>query len=315
MKNDAAWLWDPLESRWERVDFNRVRPGLVLMLHVDSGGYDAMLGWTGNPKDQSEPIPLAQEEQAELDSNDGDTIGQKPQLLTDHLRKVAETAELLRQDLKNTLDQSLPWDAVVMAARWHDVGKAHPAVQTAMYDSDSIKELDPNQEKIWAKSGQIGVPKYRIIETDDDGNPREVKRRGFRHELASTLAWLEQSDGEVDANLIAFLIAAHHGKVRGSIRSMPNENPPRNPNLRFARGLWEGDTIAPVALGDGHTSGKVMVDLSLMELGENAHGRPSWLARVLRLREAYGPFRLAYLEMLVRIADWRGSNEGGTSDV
>jgi len=53
-----------------------------------------------------------------------------------------------------------------------------------------------------------------------------------------------------------------------------------------------------------------------MQLGEyeDAHGhpRPSWLARTLALRddEDHGPFKLAYLETLVRVADWRGSHAG-----
>jgi CRISPR-associated endonuclease/helicase Cas3 len=43
-----------------------------------------------------------------------------------------------------------------------------------------------------------------------------------------------------------------------------------------------------------------------MQLGEG-----SWLERTLRLRDdpALGPFRLAYLETLVRVADWRASEE------
>jgi CRISPR-associated endonuclease/helicase Cas3 len=32
-------------------------------------------------------------------------------------------------------------------------------------------------------------------------------------------------------------------------------------------------------------------------------GAASWTDRVLRLRDELGPFRLAYLEMLLRIAD------------
>ena len=72
--------------------------------------------------------------------------------------------------------------------------------------------------------------------------------------------------------------------------------------------------MPPVDLGNDQTTDAFEVDLSLMELGEDETGRPSWLARALKLREEYGPFRLSYLETLVRIADWRGSNEGGSSN-
>lgn len=40
-------------------------------------------------------------------------------------------------------------------------------------------------------------------------------------------------------------------------------------------------------------------------------GAGSWSERVARLRDRLGPFRLAYLETLVRVADWRASEWGG----
>jgi CRISPR-associated endonuclease/helicase Cas3 len=44
-----------------------------------------------------------------------------------------------------------------------------------------------------------------------------------------------------------------------------------------------------------------------MELGEDENGRPSWSARTQELLARLGPFRLAYLEALLRAADWRAS--------
>jgi CRISPR-associated endonuclease/helicase Cas3 len=46
-----------------------------------------------------------------------------------------------------------------------------------------------------------------------------------------------------------------------------------------------------------------------MELGLSADGKPSWAERMLRLRDdpELGPFRLAYLEALLRAADCRAS--------
>jgi CRISPR-associated endonuclease/helicase Cas3 len=45
-----------------------------------------------------------------------------------------------------------------------------------------------------------------------------------------------------------------------------------------------------------------------MELGEGAQG-PSWTARTQALLATQGPFRLAWLEALVRIADWRATRQ------
>ena len=47
-----------------------------------------------------------------------------------------------------------------------------------------------------------------------------------------------------------------------------------------------------------------------MQMGDGPHGE-SWLARVLQLRDSLhiGPFRLAYWETLLRVADWRASEK------
>jgi CRISPR-associated endonuclease/helicase Cas3 len=46
--------------------------------------------------------------------------------------------------------------------------------------------------------------------------------------------------------------------------------------------------------------------LDIMQLGEGRRGA-SWTTRTQRLLQIYGPFRLAWLETLVRIADWRAT--------
>jgi CRISPR-associated endonuclease/helicase Cas3 len=126
----------------------------------------------------------------------------------------------------------------------------------------------------------------------------------FRHELASSLAFLQQHDNEPNADLIAFLIAAHHGKVRMAIRSLPTEY--ATPPLLIARGVQDNDYIPSVQCGD-ERSEEVTLSLSLMEMGTDSEGRFSWAARTQRLLRTHGPFRLAYMEALVRMADWRAS--------
>lgn len=51
------------------------------------------------------------------------------------------------------------------------------------------------------------------------------------------------------------------------------------------------------------------IDLSYMELGGSDERGPSWLARMLDLRdrEDLGPFRLTLLEALLKAADERAS--------
>lgn len=304
-KTRLVWRWNPLDRIWETVGDHDIRPGMVVLLHVDAGGYSNDLGWTGNAKHKPVVCPIDDVDAPE--ANDQENFGSKPLTLDEHTRDVVTEVEKLKDSLADWTDSSIPWDNLVRAAWWHDVGKAHKAFQTAMRDCPQILGLDSDNEAVWAKSGKTGYPDYRIEVDGETGS----KRRGFRHELASALAWLMNHEDAPDVNLIAYLIAAHHGKVRLSIRSLPNENRPPDLTRRFARGIWDGDELPELILGNGDTSKKMQLSLEMMELGESKDGEPSWLARTLALRDQYGPFKLAYLEMLLRVADWRGSANGG----
>ncbi len=64
-----------------------------------------------------------------------------------------------------------------------------------------------------------------------------------------------------------------------------------------------------VELGGNVTAPPVAaIDLSPMLLGQ-VDGQPSWAERMLKLRDSreFGPWRLAYLEALIRAADMRAS--------
>jgi CRISPR-associated endonuclease/helicase Cas3 len=121
------------------------------------------------------------------------------------------------------------------------------------------------------------------------------------------LAWLLQGENTSSQNLIAYLIAAHHGKVRMSLRAMPDEKPPKAQGKRYARGVHEGDRLPQLRV-NGEILPETMLQLDVMELGESAMG-PSWTTRTQQLLVEHGPFRLAWYETLVRIADWRASDQ------
>ena len=136
----------------------------------------------------------------------------------------------------------------------------------------------------------------------------------FRHELASALAYLAHAGWSRAADFVAYLVAAHHGKVRMNLRALPVERPADNrrgpPRWRaaFARGVWEGDELPALDSGSRREDGLGgALNLSVMELGEDVLSGASWTERTRSLLDRYGPFRLALLEALLRIADWRAS--------
>ena len=49
------------------------------------------------------------------------------------------------------------------------------------------------------------------------------------------------------------------------------------------------------------------LDLTATELGLDSLGNPSWTDRILEILDRIGPFKLSYLEMLLRSADQRAS--------
>jgi CRISPR-associated endonuclease/helicase Cas3 len=280
-KPHRTWQWDSLEEVWQRTD--RVRPGAVYLIDAANGGYDDDLGWTGEPKNKPTPCPPTGGD-AESYRKDPQTFAHYWLSLDQHTQDVVATIITLTAAL--SLDPTIT-DTLHTAAKWHDIGKTHPVFQKMLRGNDASR-LDT----LWAKSA------------NKEGT---CDRPSFRHELASALAWLSAGPtAATEHDIIAYLIAAHHGKVRLSIRALPNEKgDPTRPNSLYARGIWDDDHLPAVpSMG----TQPITLNLRLMQMGESDHG-PSWLARMIGLRDRLGPFRLAYLETLLRAADMRASQE------
>ena len=280
---------------WEKLKSDPW-PGLTILAYSRAGGYSERLGFTGRPADIPVAIDTSNSDEANgslvhvADGHDDDTESELGcnVLLTDHLDHVAEEVEELsdKLGLSHTTKQLL-----VRAASWHDLGKAHEAFQSTM--RRGLNGVEATKDLFLAKTAKSNLRHERAY---------------FRHELASALALLAHEKWSRDADLMAFLVAAHHGKVRMNMRALPRE--PKNTEVeRFARGVWEGDNLPSLELGSSEFWPGGSLTLSVMELGHNELSKESWTERTRELLRNFGPFRLAYLEAVLRIADWRASRK------
>ena len=270
---------------------------MAILLPVEAGGYSEY-GWDATSKTPVTPLPPVNPRDEEATGSDQLSASTSPLTIAEHTQDVCDELELLLAALRSSPLVAEWSETLRQAARWHDVGKAHAAFQQGMRSANPALTGDVTTGPFWAKSGVRTRLKHG--------------RKHFRHELASALLALQR---EFPFS-VAYLIAAHHGKVRLSIRAMPNEpdespgNELPTPETLFALGVYDGDPLPEVDLGGppGATttiSEATTLDLSPMPLG----GDSSWTARALSLLQELGPFRLAYLEALLRVADCRASKK------
>jgi CRISPR-associated endonuclease/helicase Cas3 len=288
----GAWVWDGFNGDWVKV--THLYPGITILLHTFDGGYSKTLGFTGNPKDETKVVEVT--EAIELEKDEADSLTQVGEYISLKQHSLDVESEV-REICSKLVNYNLPTDILTRSGRWHDLGKAHEVFQKM------LTRNQPNKitSEIWAKS--------------DGKNLGKSERPGFRHELVSALVALEQGENF----LLAYLVAAHHGKIRMSIQANPNEKKPLQKDKRYARGVWEGDEFKlssktwhfyqigdDLHLGDETEDFTQILSLACMEMGESERGE-SWAGQTLKLIEGYGIFKLAFLETIIRLADWRAS--------
>jgi CRISPR-associated endonuclease/helicase Cas3 len=299
-------------AAWRNARGRDLRAGDTVMVDVAAGSYREDTGWTPGAKEgprvivdrwekpdgtlirgwvtlDATPPTLVEEIDghimgARAREEDPRSFGKSWMELEPHLlaaeTKARElgTAVRLPEDLMESLTR---------AARWHDVGKAlerqvngetGQPFQNMLLNAGVAENSHPRSGALYAKSNRRG------------GAPS-----GFRHEMASLLAFLDSKEAGDD--LSAFLILAHHGKVRLLPDAWDDDDP------TDLCGVRNGDRIPAVALPDGPL-GAIVLDSRKVLPSRDHRG---WQGRVRRLLEHHGPFVLAYLEGLVRVADWRAS--------
>lgn len=320
------WRWSYALREWERVGERDLRPGDIVVVASESGGYSPQLGWNPSSKDEvpSAPMPGGGAPAPESDATDATQATGSWLRISEHTDHVVERLERVLAALEQSAAGGAPLseielEALRTAARFHDAGKAHPAFQERVRAGEPEP---PAAEVLLAKSpggGRAAVP----------GSGRQ---RVFRHEVASVLVYQAHaaaSERPADRlyELVSYLIGAHHGKLRLTPR-LTNERPDDTDegvgtepaHLRACLGVRAGDRIPagtdgatpPLDLGGGVTAQPVAAaDLSAFELGGRPEDGWSWSDAALRLRDEVGLLRLAYLEALLRSADWAASAAEG----
>ena len=305
IRDMPQWRLDQVAGRWTRVQLSaRARPGEVLLVAAADGKYDPELGF--DPAARG-PVPACPPLTATADPATGtedayraDSASVAQQRgwisLDQHSRETRDQAAALVSALAPDLAPDAARTAVT-AAYLHDVGKAHKIWQDALCDlATSERKAEMDAGRPWAKS-------------DGRGRLRFHGGVAFRHELASMLMLdgpLHELLAEApDPDLARYLVLAHHGKLRLQVRD-PGDLAvlaPGEASEHKLLGLEDGTTV-PIPPLLGHPGAELTVDLDQFQLG----GDGSWTRTALGLRDQYGPFVLAYLETLVRVADWRASD-------
>jgi CRISPR-associated endonuclease/helicase Cas3 len=305
IRDVPVWRLDQVAGRWTRVHAAaRARPGEILLISAVDGRYDPELGFDpaargpvpGSPALVTAADPATGAEDAYRSDSASVAQARGWTSIDQHSRETREQAAALVSALRPRIPDDAA-AAAVTAAYLHDVGKAHKIWQDALCSlapAERKDEIDAGRP--WAKSDGTGRLRF-------DGGV------AFRHELASLL----MLDGPLrdlladapDPDLARYLVLAHHGKLRIQVRD-PGDLAvlaPGEASEHKLLGLDDGSTVhIPPLLGQPAT--ELTVDLDQFRLG----GERSWTRTALRLRDRYGPFVLAYLETLVRIADWRASD-------
>ena len=168
------------------------------------------------------------------------SVSSKPQKLDDHLDDVERLAQKMTKNMGLAKDIQ---SAIIIAAKYHDIGKQHKYWQDCMRVDDEDRPL--------AKTGH---------------NQKPLNMGGFRHEFESMIECIKENDVSThsEKDLILHLISSHHG--------------------------WSRPCFKPNASLDDSKSNHVDV-----------------LTRYVRLQRRFGYWGLAWLESIIRGADWQAS--------
>jgi len=209
---------------------------------------------------------------------------------------LEQHSQLVRRAAAKIAARCLPASlhgAVALAALWHDAGKLDPRFQVLLHEGDEVAAATATEPI--AKSASVPAsPARRRTIREASGLPENFRHEMLSLELAGRFAKLPGDD--VLADLVLHLVASHHGHGR------PFAPAAVDPSPAAVQGILAGTEIR--------------LDSETRVSSPPAYRLDSGTAeRFWRLTRRYGWWGLAYLEALLRLADWYASNfvfaEGG----
>jgi CRISPR-associated endonuclease/helicase Cas3 len=343
-----AWVWDWIDGEWTPATRATLLPGRIVCTASSCGGYRIDRGF--DPGSHEPVPLVAQSsvpaEALALDEADGQQDGEQLSFnpwktIACHTKEVVQAAG----EIALQLGLSAVLRAVVeLAATWHDWGKSHPAFQGTMRGPDRPSRLDlaKGPEGAWRRPPDMYTylddsearPAFRhelasalgLFTLLQTCSPRHPALLGPWSEVLERLDKSPATDGlpaprsplidcllecQPEAfDLLAYLVASHHGKVRVGLHAAPRDQDYHDRDGRGLpiRGIREGDRLPEVVLVAGEPPlPEVTLSLSPAAIGLSDRTGISWRERCLGLLDQYGPAALAFLESILRAADVRAS--------
>lgn len=205
-----------------------------------------------------------------------------PVPLAEHLAGVAACARRL------ALSLGLPPEPLALAGQFHDLGKADPRFQAYLLQG-TLAEAGL-QPRLWAKHPQAPAS----YEEHRRATARSGRPEGQRHELLSVALLQDRLRANLpQRDLLLHLLAAHHGYCR-PFAPISADTQPTNVSVTPAGHRPNGP--GTLTLSASTATGLERLDSGIPE-------------RFWQLTRSHGWWGLAYLEALLRLADWQRSDE------
>lgn len=295
LKRNHTWVYNIRSGIWEKqID---IYPGQLILLKSEVGGYSNDIGWNLELNDKVEDLSSSKESEESI-NDDIKSYNSEWITLNDHTVHVLNQTKQIIQKLDYFCDFDKMFHNVAI---YHDIGKAHYIFQQTMK-----KNIDDSydSDEFWAKrKGKAYHSRYN-----------------YRHEAISALALLVLKPKMPMLELVAYLVAAHHGKVRLAMRNTYKKRDNNKENSKYVLGISTDSEQVPIFLSkkyktkskelrliDDHIPEKITITTELAKIGALNENQSSWLSMTLNLLKKYGPFKLAMMESIIRAADTKAS--------